>query len=79
MEVPDGSLSASFTGSFKNLRRSFEQELWLSLSDFFKKAHASIKRHFEHTLNLFAKLCVGGNMWTREVVITSTTPPPPLS
>ena len=41
---------------------------WMDLSDFYDCAGARLIAYLEQTLDLFAKLCVGGNMRAREVV-----------
>ena len=55
----------------KELQRSSPEEAtgdqWLSLENFCHTASSRMTNHFEQGLNLFSKLCVGGNMFTREV------------
>ena len=41
---------------------------WVDLSEFYATAGARLTSYFEQSLELFAKLCVGANMRTREVV-----------
>ena len=58
----------SFCSNSSNFDRKVWQGRWISLSDFFKTAESRITKYFEQTLDLFAKLCVGPNMRTREAV-----------
>ena len=41
---------------------------WIHLSEFYGTAGDRLISYFEQSLDLFAKLCVGANMRTREVV-----------
>ena len=41
---------------------------WISLSEFYRIADKRIVDYFEQTLDLFSKLCIGGNIKTEEVV-----------
>ena len=43
-------------------------ENWMSISRFYETASSRITSYFEQSLDLFAKLCVGGNMRTFNVV-----------
>ena len=40
----------------------------IALSDFYKTVEPRLIQYLEQSLDLFAKLCVGGNMRTRDVV-----------
>ena len=50
------------------IRATGTREHWLDLLDFFSTAGTRLTEFFEQSLDLFAKLCGGGNMHTRDVV-----------
>ena len=68
------SHSESFTGRVrrsgwrKSSSRKMQEQKKINLLSFYQSANARMTSFFEQSLDLFAKLCVGGNMRTWDVV-----------
>ena len=66
VHIPDERLSP--TSGITHAAVRGDVGTWIGLSDFYKTADASLILYFEQILDLFAQLCIGGNIKTEEVV-----------